>query len=494
MIFKQLMENLDIIISDIDKIDNDKTQIIDLLVSDNVKKEEVSESVVKKDKKNAFNKKSKRKKFFNGKFYLDILDILIIILITAIISCIVSGYILNRQYKKNNIFNVTSLKEDKALSEFIQMYSEIKDNYYEEVDSEGLIDAAIDGMLQHLEDKYSIYFDKNSSDAFDDYLDGTYTGIGILASGATVLEVYENSPAEAAGIEPGDVIIKVNGKDIKDDNASDISTLIKENDGESTVVVKRSNNELTFKLKTDNVTINMATKKVIEKGNKKIGYLGLSSFSSKSHEQFAEALIELEKEGIESLIIDLRGNSGGYLSSMESIASLFVEKDKVLYGIQTKDDITYTSDKTEDKREYNIVVLVNGNSASAAEMLTAALKESYGAKVVGKTTFGKGTAQKVVHSGETSYKYTAFKWLTPNGECIDGVGIKPDYEVNNTINNNIINDKQLDTLRKFLKVPNKLKKEGKIRIGDYMSPHVDISEFDTMDKYSFEYRKKHNRR
>lgn len=436
---------LDIILNDIDKIENDKTQIIDLLVSDKVRKEKdievVKEEKISKD--NAFTKKSKRKKFFNGKYYLDILDILIIILLTAIFSCVISGVVLNYQYRKNNILYSTKLTEDINLSEFISLYSNIKENYIEEVDSSELIEAAIDGMLNHLEDKYSIYFDKESNDAFNDYLNGTYEGIGILSSANVVLEVYSDSPAEAAGIEAGDVIIKVNDVEITEKNYNMISELISSVE-ESTIVVKRSNKELTFSIKPAIVTVNMTTKKIVEKNGKKIGYLGLSSFTYKSHEQFAEALISLEESGIDSLIIDLRSNSGGYLVSMENIASMFIEKGNTLYSLQSKDETIKTVDKTDDKRSYPIVILINGKSASASEMLTAALKESYGAVVVGEKSYGKGTAQNVVHNGSSSYKYTAYKWLTPNGDCIDGIGITPDYEVSNTVSGSIIHDKQMD--------------------------------------------------
>lgn len=438
-------EAVDVILNDLDKIENDKTQIIDLLVSDQVKKEEIinSNENEKVNKDNAFNKKSKRKKFFKGKFYLDILDILIIILLTAIFSCIISGYVLNYQYRKNNILYSTKLTEDSDLSEFISLYSNIKENYFEEVDTKGLIEAAIDGMVTHLEDKYSIYFNNESNDAFNDYLNGTYEGIGILSSANIILEVYEDSPAEAAGIEAGDVIIKVNDVDINSENYNMISELINSVE-ESVIVVKRSNKELTFKIKPGTVTVNMTTKKIIEKSGKKIGYLGLSSFTYKSHEQFTEALLDLEESGIESLIIDLRGNSGGYLVSMENIASLFVEKGKTLYSLQSKDETIETVDKTDDKRTYPVIVLINHNSASASEMLAACLKYSYGALIVGETSFGKGTAQNVIHSGNSSFKYTAYKWLTPNGDCIDGIGLKPDYEVANSVTGSVVHDKQLD--------------------------------------------------
>ena len=145
--------------------------------------------------------------------------------------------------------------------------------------------------------------------------------------------------------------------------------------------------------------------------------------------QFKTKLKELEKDGIDSLIIDLRGNSGGHLTAVENMISEFLDKDKVIYQMETKSKIKKYYSKGNKTKIYPIVLLVDNDSASASEMMTAALKESYGATIVGMTTYGKGTVQELQDSNESQYKITTKKWLTPNGNWINEVGIKPDYEM-----------------------------------------------------------------
>ena len=161
-------------------------------------------------------------------------------------------------------------------------------------------------------------------------------------------------------------------------------------------------------------------------------YLKISKFNETAYEQFYEKLNKIEVDGINSLIIDLRDNTGGYLSVATKISEMFLQKGKVIYSLNEQSSTKTTYDETDDERNYKVYILVNGNSASASEILAAALKDSYGAKLVGTTTYGKGKVQKTSKlSDGTMYKYTSAKWLTPSGECIDGVGLKPDIEISN---------------------------------------------------------------
>jgi carboxyl-terminal processing protease len=170
----------------------------------------------------------------------------------------------------------------------------------------------------------------------------------------------------------------------------------------------------------------------------------LSSFSSHSYNDLKKELEELENDNIDSLIIDLRDNTGGYLTAATDISNLFLEKGKVIYSLENKNKVKTYKDETKESRKYDIVVLINYNTASAAEILAAALKDSYGAVLVGKTSFGKGKVQTMKYYEETMIKYTSAKWLRPNGECIDEIGLIPDYEVDIQYGNNIIYDLQLD--------------------------------------------------
>ena len=398
---------------------------------------------VKKNKKKK-NKKNRKKKMVNGKFSMDILDLLIIIVITVIVSSVFTGLILNFQYKGT----LSYLKNDKVTSEYItgfmDIYTEVVNNFYEEVDQEGMINSAIDGMLDFLEDNYSIHLDKEETDQLSETLDGKYKGIGILAYGTTVVEVYKNSPAEKAGLKSDDVILEVNGKKVDNSN-SQLITEYMVNDKENKIKVKRGNEELFFSIKTDDVYLSSTTHNVIESKGNKIGYISLSSFTLNSAADFQESLIEIEKDAnIDSLIIDLRSNSGGYLNSAANIAKIFLKKDKIIYSLDNKDGIVTYKDDTKQSMDIEVVVLVNQNSASASEVLAGALKDSYGATLVGMTTFGKGTVQTTKKYGDTMIKYTSAKWLRPNGECIDEIGIKPDYEVEIQMKDNTLYDKQLD--------------------------------------------------
>ncbi len=415
-------------------------------------------SVVKKGKtpKEKYEKKKeqkRKKKFLNGRFSLDLLDILIMIVVTAIVSCLLTGIILNKQYRKSGVLLDSSLQADKSIQEFLNTYEEIVNNYYEEVDKEGMLDAATKGMLNYLQDNYSIFLKDNDAESLSETLDGTYEGIGIVEIGNVVFNVYKDSPAEKAGIKPNDEIVKVNEKEINNKNYNKISEYLYK-DKENVIVVKRDGKEKEFKVSFDTIVIPSATSTIIKTkdASANIGYIGLSTFSRLSFEEFEEELMKLEKDSnIQSLIIDLRSNSGGYVASAANIANLFLEKGKTIYTLETQDDKKVVKDETRDSRNYKVVVLVNGNTASAAEILTAALHDSYGATVVGEKTFGKGKVQNVKSFNNKLIKYTAAKWLRPNGECVDGVGISPDIKVSIEYKNGVVYDKQYDKALELLR-------------------------------------------
>lgn len=393
-----------------------------------------------------------KKNFFDKKFHMDILDVMIVIVITAIASCVLTGVILNVQFRKMNPSYNIDLSSNENIKEFLDVYSEVVNNYYEEIDEKGMIAAGIDGMMKFLGDNYSIYMNSKAADSLNESLENSYEGIGVVSSYNVVYKVYEGTPAYEAGIKENDVIIKVNGVDISEENFEQISILIQNNDDVNEIVVKRGEEELTFKVKKATVSVPVVSSRVIEFDKTKIGYISLSSFSTHSHDEFAEALIDLEKNDIESLIIDLRDNTGGYLTSARNIASIFLEKGKVIYSLENKDKTETVKDETNESRKYKIVVLVNGSTASASEVVTAALKDSYGATIVGKKTFGKGKVQNTSSYGNGSMiKYTSAKWLRPNGECIDEVGIEPDYDINLEYSGNLVYDKQLDKAIELLK-------------------------------------------
>lgn len=401
-------------------------------------------NAVKRYQKNK-NKKSKQKRYVNGKFNLDILELLIIVVFTALVSCVATGLILNHQYKKNFNYIDTDIMDNKKIVEFLDTYSEIVDNFYEDVDEDKIIDAALEGMLEYLEDNYSIFLDKNESSDLTESLDGAYEGIGIVAIGNVVYNVYEGSPAEKAGILVEDEIIEINGTKISLENYEKITELLYK-DKENKIIVLRDGKEYKFSIEVSKVKVPSVSTNIIVSEDKKqnIGYLALTTFSAHSYEEFQTELLELEKDGIDSLILDLRDNTGGYLNVVSDISELFLEKGSVIYSLKNKDEKKVYKDKTKDSRKYKIVVLVNANTASASEILAGALHDSYGAQIVGKTTYGKGKVQTVKQYDDSIVKYTSAEWLRPNGECVDEIGIKPDYDVDLEYGQNVIYDLQLD--------------------------------------------------
>lgn len=415
------------------------------LKSDEIKKEDTVKKTVKNTRKKKVDEvptkiKNKeeveiREVIVERKVGFNYAEVIVIMIITLIIGTAIGSFVAYiARDKETDKEVVTKVPND--LEEFVKTYNNIINDYYEEVDRDKLLEAGINGMLQYLGDDYSVYMDKDTSDDFNEQVEGKYTGIGVeiiqeVEGSVYISRVFDNSPAAKAGLQVGDIFISVDGTDVKEKSASEISTLIKgSDDGEVEVVVERNGKEKTFNLSLKVVEIESVISKVFEQNGKKVGYLELSIFASNTYTQFERKLLELEGKDIDSLIIDVRDNSGGYLSSVTDIASLFMNKSKIIYQLDTKGVLEQIYSKTNTSRDYDIAVIINHNSASASEILAAALQESYGATVVGTNSFGKGTVQKAyqLESGAT-VKYTIQKWLTPDGNWINEKGVTPDVEV-----------------------------------------------------------------
>ncbi len=362
------------------------------------------------------------------------IEVIVIMIITLILGAVIGSFV---TYIANGDKNSQISSEiPSELEEFIQTYHNIITDYYEEVDHDQLLEAGINGMLEYLDDDYSVYMNEEISEEFNEQVEGKYTGIGVEIiqqedGKVSISKVFDNSPASKAGLQAGDIFIKIGDTDVVGKTSSEISALIKGSDvKEVSIVIDRNGEEKTFELTLEEVEIDSVNSKIFEKNGQKIGYLEMTIFASNTSTQFERKLLELEGENIDSLIIDVRDNSGGYLSSVTDIASLFMDKSKIIYQLDTKGVIEKVYANSNTSRDYDISVLINQNSASASEILAAALQESYGATVVGVNSFGKGTVQKAyqLESGAT-VKYTIQKWLTPNGNWINEVGVTPDIEV-----------------------------------------------------------------
>lgn len=355
----------------------------------------------------------------------NLMSVVIIICITSLISAITAGIIVTNNYD----LSYKGLSTDKNLNEFLKAYSNIVNNYYEDIDKEKMLDAAMDAMLNYLGDNYTTYLTKEQRKELEERLAGEYEGLGIKISGREIVEITVNSPASEAGLMVGDLFVSVEGTDVTNATSSIISTLIRDDSKkEVNIVIDRNGNQMPFKITKSLIPTSSISYELKENN---IGYLKIDIFSRPLTSEIENALVDMESKGMQKLIIDVRDNTGGYLDSAETTASLFLEKGKLIYSLQDKNGKEDYKDTTETKRDYPIVVLTNHNSASSSEILAAALKDSYNAILVGETSYGKGKVQQTydIENGGMA-KYTSAKWLRPNGSCIDGVGLKPDYEVN----------------------------------------------------------------
>lgn len=368
---------------------------------------------MKKEKNNAFTTK----------------EVVTLVIITCIVSFIM-GAIFFGNDKKGTVLL------DNNLNNFIEQYNYVVENYYEEVDKKELINGAIKGMVESLGDDYSVYLDQDTSDNFNITLNGSYEGIGVSVATTVndeimIVGVFENSPAEKAGLKIMDIIVSLDGEDVRKKTATEVTDMIKDSDKNKFILgVIRDNQEKTITVEKDIVTLSSVTSKIIEKENQKIGYIQVSIFADNTFNQFKKQLSELEKDNFDTLILDLRGNSGGHLDSVTDMTSLFLSSKKVIYQIQTKTEVEKIYSNGKKDKTYPIYILIDNNTASASEVMAAALSEQLGAKLVGENSFGKGTVQEVKYTNYgDQYKFTTKKWLTSKGIWLKDKGLEPDIKI-----------------------------------------------------------------
>lgn len=359
-----------------------------------------------------------------------LVEVIVIILITGIVVSICSGLIVFNNY--DNL--ITPEKDNNGkISELIESYNHIMESYVEKVDGEKLIDFAISAMYAYLGDSYSGYIDSEATNDIQEQLKGEYEGIGIEITSTeetiTITKVFADTPAQKAGLKVGDIIIKVDGESYKGKDANDVSNYIKKGKKDTfEIVVKRGSEEKSLTIKREKVVI----ESVLSETYDNIGYIKIDTFSEMTQKLIKEKLDKFDSN-INKLIIDVRDNSGGYLSSAYETSDLFVEKNKIVYKLKDRNGkITNYIAKNKVYKEFDdIVVLINESSASASEILASALKESADATLIGKKSYGKGTVQEteILTSG-AMVKYTSSYWLTPNGNSINKIGVIPDIEVN----------------------------------------------------------------
>ena len=352
-----------------------------------------------------------------------------LIIITMIVS-LTLGYFLGQRMN-----GTTKLSDE--MKKFINDYNEIKENYYEDINDKEILKKALESVVNSLGDPYSTVIDNSLSNSINTELKGQYSGFGIQIANTKdnrilIVSIIDDSPALEAGLKAGDIILKMDGESVEGKTTDEFTKLVKSSNKQTIILtLLRDNKEIDIAVTRKIVTLKSVSSKIFEQDGKKVGYIYISIFAANTDSQFKKELIDLEKKGINSLIIDVRDNTGGHLTSVENIISMFLDKKHVIYQIESKGKTTKTYSKNNDSKKYKVVMLVNENSASASEMLTAAMKEEYNSEVVGMKTFGKGTVQEVGNTSNTNlnYKITTKKWLTPKGNWINKKGIEPTIKV-----------------------------------------------------------------
>ncbi len=357
--------------------------------------------------------------------------IIMLMVIVAFITFLVTSIGMQEYFYGNNNKEGTN----EIVSE-INNYRKIIDKYYlGEVDEEKLKEGAIKGYIEGLEDPYTEYISKED---MQDYLEdtmGNFVGIGIYMVQDTeenkimVLSPIKNSPAEKAGIQPGDYIIKINDVEYKGEQMTEASNKIKGEEGSTVKLeIQRKEEILTFEIKRENIIVNPVEGKVLENN---IGYIAFSSFDEETAKEFKNKYEELSKQGITSLIVDLRNNGGGIVNVALDIAEYFAPKGSVLlYEVDKNNNEEIKKSENEPIINMPVIILTNENTASSSEILAGALQDLGIAKIVGTKTYGKGVIQEVLSLPDGSgIKITSEKYLTPNKREINKVGIQPDVEV-----------------------------------------------------------------
>lgn len=312
----------------------------------------------------------------------------------------------------------------------------IEEHYLENVDEDTLAEGMYAGMMASLEDKYSGYYSADNYKKLKESSEGKYTGIGLVmeqnreTGEIRVVQCYEGSPAAEAGILSGDVLYKVGDKLASGMDVTEIADQIRSGDtSEINLTVKREGLEepLTVTIIPDTVEIPVVSSRMLEN---ETGYIQIAEFTDGTSKQFRKAYEELQEQKLQGLIIDLRNNPGGLLDSVCDTLEQILPEGMIVY---TEDKYGKREEHTCDGKtpiQIPLIVLVNGNSASAAEIFAGAVKDHGVARLVGETTFGKGIVQKIYQlSDGSAVKITVSKYYTPNGINIHGTGIDPDIEV-----------------------------------------------------------------
>ena len=400
----------------------------------------------KKIDKEVVENKSKKKKNYTSKET-------IIVMILSIIIGLLFGSAVTRYLCED--------KNPKGLAEFNEIYTDISENKYGRVSSSDMLYSSVNGLLSSLNDRYAyIVESKNSQIQYEQDTKGEFNGLGVNIylneeGKIFVNSIINNSPAEKAGLESGDIITKLNGEDYNAANYDDFSNVLQTSKKGDKVTVEILRNDNTFEkeIKLDKVVLESVFYEMIEKDGLRIGVFTINNFANNTCDQFLDKYEEGLKDGIKGMIIDVRSNKEGLMKNAADIASLFLDKGEVLY--QTYNNGVYEKVESKTKREIKlpVTVVVNEETKASGEMIASTLNENLGAPIVGNKTYGKGLLQKVLHlyNGYT-ISYTTKEWVTSKKKMVEQVGIEPTIKAENVegYTSDDYIEKATDSIKKIL--------------------------------------------
>ena len=337
---------------------------------DNLKKEISEQKPNDNDGKKLDKKDNLINKFLNKKTDFKVYELILFAVLIMMVSVFLTVVVMNDIVSKNNTNSYSPSKMDSELAEFEEVYDLINDSYYKDVNKKTLIEGAINGMLDSLDDPHTSYFNKAETENFNELMNGSYEGIGAEISldqdgNVIVFSVFKNSPAAEAGLKFNDKILVVNGTSTNGMNTTEVVSLIKDEDRDTAdIKIERDGQTLDVEVEKRIVEIESVESKIYEVDGKKIGYVLINTFANNTYEQFRENIENLEKQNIYGLVIDVRGNSGGYLHSVTSMLDMFLPKGAISYQIADKKTTYKYTSTTSESRNYPVAVLVNKSSAS----------------------------------------------------------------------------------------------------------------------------------
>lgn len=337
---------------------------------------------------------------------------------------------------------------------FWQTMNLVKQNYNGEIDNHALYEGAIKGMVEGVGDPYTVYLNNKDFQQLNETTSSTFGGIGIVfgkrGDNYVVISALPDNPGALAGIKSGDIIVSIDGESVSSLNMEQVAHKIRGKEGTEVTLELKDKTGQMRKVRVMRKEIKNPSVKGQFVPNTKIGYIRVSVFAESTSEDFKQEYQKLEQEGMQALILDLRGNPGGLLNAGVGVAGMLVPKGPIV-SITYKNGKTYTENSSLEKVKYPLAVLVDHGSASASEIVAGAIKDTKAGKLFGVKTFGKGSVQSVYRLGrDTGVKITIAKYYTPSGVSIHNVGIEPDVVVE--LPDNAVKDLQMQAAVDYLKV------------------------------------------